>query len=251
MSIEIIKKHQQGHGAFDHGKIRENKPIGFPYEIGGSEPLSNLFYWAHAWSDTGGLIDTHPHQGFEIMSYVIEGQISHYDTKYNRWLSLSAGDAQVIRSGSGISHAERVLPGGKFFQIWFDPDLNKALRKDASYTDIQAENFPVQKNEYGVSKEIIGEKSPMALDSEGIRVWDMTEIHTGIYSMPLDIQSIYSIYVLRGEGALGEKRISIDDFIRVRDEEVLKIDFESEARLFIIMSPAKLSYATYAEQQLR
>ena len=106
MSIKIVKIEDQAKGAFDGMKILENKPIGFPQDRGIQQPYSNLSYWANAWSYNGGLIDEHPHQMFEIMSFVIEGEIQHYDSKFNRWLSLKKGDAHIIRSGNGITHAE-------------------------------------------------------------------------------------------------------------------------------------------------
>lgn len=249
MSVEIVSKHHQAQGAFDFGRIRENKPIGFPHERGGVRSMSNLFYWAHAWSDTGGLIDTHPHQGFEIMSYVLNGKISHYDTKYDRWLDLDAGDAQVIRAGNGISHAEKVLPGGEFFQIWFDPDLTKTIRKEASYSDIRGAEFPIQSLDNGTAKTIIGEGSPFEVDAEGVTVTDVSDI-SGAWEMKLDKEQVYSVYVLDGEGKVANSSVSPHDFMVAKDEDRLSIDFEGDARLFIIQSPLNVSYKTYAEGQL-
>lgn len=246
MSVEIVSKHHQAQGAFDFGRIRENKPIGFPHEKGGVQSLSNLFYWAHAWSDTGGLIDTHPHQGFEIMSYVIGGKLSHYDTMNDRWLPLDTGDAQVIRAGNGISHAEKILPGGDFFQIWFDPDLSKAIRKEASYTDVKAADFPVRQLENGTAKTIIGEGSPMLIDSVGIEITDITNI-TGQWQMDLDADTVYSVYVLEGEGQSKQGALAPHDFLLIKGESHLSIDFASQGRLFVIGSPAEVPYRTYIE----
>lgn len=248
MSVEIISKHHQAQGAFDFGRIRENKPIGFPHEPGGANSMSNLFYWAHAWSDTGGLIDTHPHQGFEIMSYVLDGKISHYDTKYDRWLDLDAGDAQVIRAGNGISHAEKVLPGGEFFQIWFDPDLSKSLSKEASYSDIKGSEFPSFSTENGIVKTIIGEGSPMKIDTEGVSVREVSGV-SGHWEMQLEGASIYTIYVLSGEGQSSYGSLVANDFLVIKDEIQLNIEFAKSAKLFIIQSPANVSYQTYAEGQ--
>lgn len=246
MSVEIVSKHHQAQGAFDFGRIRENKPIGFPHERGGIRSMSNLFYWAHAWSDTGGLIDTHPHQGFEIMSYVLNGKISHYDTKYDRWLDLDAGDAQVIRAGNGISHAEKVLPGGEFFQIWFDPDLTKTIRKEASYSDIKGLEFPIKSLSNGKAKTIIGEGSPFEIDTEGVAVTDISKI-SGRWEMTLDKEQVYSIYILDGEGKLAHSSVVPNDFVVVKEEERIAIDFLDRARLFVIQSPLNVSYKTYAE----
>ena len=147
MAIEITSKQEQAKGAFAGGAILENKPIGFPQDGGKQKPYSNLFYWANAWSDEGGLIGEHPHKLFEIMSFVLEGEIQHYDSKLNDWLSLNKGDAQIIRSGNGITHAERLMPGSRIFQIWFDPNIQKTVSKPASYNDYKAEEIPfVEKN---------------------------------------------------------------------------------------------------------
>ena len=106
MSIQIIPVEQQGRGAFNGGEIVENKPIGFPQDRSSIRPYSNLFYWAHAKSLTDSTIGLHPHQGFEICSFVLKGNIRHFDTKLNDWKPLEAGDVQIIRAGNGISHSE-------------------------------------------------------------------------------------------------------------------------------------------------
>ena len=192
MSVQIVKKQDQAKGAFDLGRILENKPLGFPHEGGLTKPLSNLFYWAHAWSDTGGLIGEHPHQGFEIMSYVIDGAISHYDNKMASWKNLSKGDAQLIKSGNGITHAEKIMPGAHIFQIWFDPNLSKSLKIPASYADVASDSFPVV-TEGGLTKKVIvGENSPMSLDSEGVEIAEY-RMGSGSFSIPTDKDGVYGI----------------------------------------------------------
>ena len=109
MPVEIFKKNQQASGSFNNGEILENKPIGFPQDGGQLKPYSNLFYWAHAWTpDKKSTIGLHPHQGFEICSFVLKGNINHFDTKQNKWIPLKEGDVQIIRAGNGISHAEEI-----------------------------------------------------------------------------------------------------------------------------------------------
>ena len=77
MNIQVIKKEDQADGNFNNGEILEKKPIGFPQDGGKIRPYSNLFYWAHAWTPKGkSTIGLHPHQGFEICSFVLEGSIN-------------------------------------------------------------------------------------------------------------------------------------------------------------------------------
>ena len=146
MGIEIFNTEDQASGNFNYGEILENKPIGFPQDSGKLKPYSSLFYWAHAWTPgKKSTIGLHPHKGFEICSFVLKGKINHFDTKQNKWISLEEGDVQIIRSGNGISHAEELESKSEIFQIWFDPDLSKTLKKEASYDDYKSKDFKIIK----------------------------------------------------------------------------------------------------------
>jgi redox-sensitive bicupin YhaK (pirin superfamily) len=67
--------------------------------------------------------DTHPHQNMEIISYVIEGQLSHADSMGNEQ-TLSRGQVQYMSAGTGVTHSEYNhgdVPL-RFFQIWIFAD---------------------------------------------------------------------------------------------------------------------------------
>lgn len=247
MSVKIITKEKQAFGSFNNGAILENKPIGFPQDRGLVKPFSNLFYWANAWSENGGLIDEHPHKWFEILSFVIEGEIEHYDNHYKRWLKLSKGDVQIIRAGNGITHAEKILPSSRMFQIWFDPNITKTQHQPASYDDY--------KNEVFVAKQVLdlkitnytGKGGLLKMDAEGVAI-DKIELSAGKHTLELKENYFTSIYVLKsGNLTFNNNKILQDDFIKIENEKQLIIQSDSNAELFVIETPVKLSYVTYNE----
>ena len=95
MAYRIVKRSEQADGGFNGGEIVEKKPIGFPQDGGIVKPYSNLFYWAHGWSEKGSTIGLHPHQGFEILSFVLTGSMEHYDTRIDSWKKLDTGAVQI------------------------------------------------------------------------------------------------------------------------------------------------------------
>jgi len=247
MKIQIIKKNQQAAGEFNGGEILENKPIGFPREGGHLKPYSNLFYWAHAWSDSGSTIGLHPHQGFEILSFVLKNSIEHFDTKGNEWKPLEEGGAQIIRAGNGISHSEKVNANSHMFQIWFDPDLSKTLQQKASYDDFKAADFPIL-NEDGIKTKVYkGEGSPLKMDAEGVEISEKT-IPAGSHTFVLDESKTHSFYILNGEAKVEDKNLVQDDFFIVSEGNNLTLTLVEETKLFLISSPTKLNYKTYTEQ---
>ena len=248
MSVLIVPKDKQAFGQFNGGAILENKPIGFSHEGGELHAYSNLFYWAHAWSDNGSTIGLHPHKGFEIMSFVLKGQIEHYDTKLREWKLLSAGDAQIIRSGSGISHAEKLLAGSHIFQIWTDPDLTKTFQKEASYDDYENDSFP-RTEEGGLTKKVvIGDGSPLTLDTANLQIEEY-QLVAGSHKLSITDGQVASIYVIEGALSHEDKEILQDDFIKVEDESSFELEVSEDATLFAIFSPKRPAYRTYKEMQ--
>jgi len=247
MSVQIIPKEKQGQGAFNGGEIVENKPIGFPQDHSSIRPYSNLFYWAHARAVTDSTIGLHPHQGFEICSFVLAGEIRHYDTKLREWRPLKAGDVQIIRAGNGISHSEWMGKDAEMFQIWFDPDLTKALDKPASYDDYRGADFPVRIDGKAVIRTLIGEGSPFRMDTPGVEAFYL-ELEGETQTLAADPSKIYSAYVLEGTVAFNGGVAKPSDFVLLDGQTAIEMQSPGgAARIFIIASPANPGYRTYGQ----
>jgi redox-sensitive bicupin YhaK (pirin superfamily) len=69
--------------------------------------------------------DTHPHENMEIISYVVDGELTHGDSMGNKQ-TLTRGQVQYMSAGTGVLHSEYNLnkTGLRFLQIWILPDKN-------------------------------------------------------------------------------------------------------------------------------
>lgn len=244
--IRIIPKAQQGQGAFNGGEIVENKPIGFPQDHSTLRPYSNLFYWAHARAATDSTIGLHPHQGFEICSFVLKGNIRHYDTKLREWRPLSAGDVQIIRAGNGISHSEWMGKDSEMFQIWFDPNLERTLAQAASYDDYRAADFPVRQEGQVQWTTLVGPGSPFEMDTPGIEVF-RANIKSGEFKMQTNLNKVYSVYLLEGTAHVNGEVAQQFDFVLGNDLEAMVFERCENAEFFIIASPVQPGYRTYGQ----
>jgi quercetin 2,3-dioxygenase len=67
--------------------------------------------------------DTHPHQDMEIISYVIDGELTHGDSMKNR-STLQRGHVQYMSAGTGVFHSEHNFGNQltRLLQIWIYPD---------------------------------------------------------------------------------------------------------------------------------
>ena len=112
----------------------------------------------------------HPHAGIEVVSYLLEGGVEHRDSMGNRD-RLGPGDAQFIRAGRGMLHAEQPLSGRHGLQLWLK--LPAHLQDvEASYTSVRAGQLPVW-NEAGgrcviVAGEVNGLQGPMELSGGAV-----------------------------------------------------------------------------------
>ena len=247
MKLEIYTIEDQARGHFNNGEILENKPIGFPGDGGKLKPYSNIFYWAHAWTGSKkSTIGLHPHQGFEICSFVLKGKINHFDTKQNSWIPLSEGDVQIIRSGNGISHSEELMENSEIFQIWFDPNLRVSLNKLASYDDYKSQDFQILDSKWKKTKIIKNENSKLKMDSEGIEIFQYSYLDNKNDEISLKLDKIHSFFIIDGEISINGKIISKGFFFTVTDQNLLKLKILSNSEIFRISSPKNVSYKTYS-----
>ena len=240
--IRIISKENQAKGNFNNGEILENKPIGFPQDGGTVKPYSNLFYWAHAWTPgKKSKIGLHPHKGFEICSFILKGNINHYDNKLDDWITLVEGDVQIIRSGSGISHAEEIDENSEIFQIWFIPDLSVSLYENASYNDYKKDEFPVKSNQNFTKKIIKGNKSPLSMNSEKIEI-NQYEINTDKIEISTSSNFTHSFFIIDGKISLENQKMEKSDFAILNNSNKIMIESSSNSIVFEIKSPSIPTY---------
>lgn len=68
---------------------------------------------------------THPHEEMEIITLILEGEVTHEDSLGNMAV-IRAGDVQRMSAGTGITHSEFNLGNVPvhFHQIWIYPDTS-------------------------------------------------------------------------------------------------------------------------------
>jgi redox-sensitive bicupin YhaK (pirin superfamily) len=66
---------------------------------------------------------THPHQEMEIITIVIDGEMTHEDSMGNK-VVIKANEVQRMSAGTGLTHSEFNLAESPvhFYQIWIFPD---------------------------------------------------------------------------------------------------------------------------------
>ncbi|CAK7058565.1 pirin family protein [Tissierella sp.] len=67
--------------------------------------------------------EMHPHKDMEIVSYVVDGELTHGDSMGNK-NTITRGHVQYMSAGTGIYHSEHNLGENtsRFLQIWILPD---------------------------------------------------------------------------------------------------------------------------------
>jgi len=87
--------------------------------------------------------DTHPHSNMEIISYVVDGEITHKDSMDNE-RTLKRGHVQYLSAGTGILHSEHNKQDEdlRLLQIWILPPENNLtpIYGQENYKESEAKN---------------------------------------------------------------------------------------------------------------
>lgn len=89
---------------------------------------------------------SHPHKGFETLTYLMHGSMEHKDSTGGQGL-IASGGVQYMTAGRGIIHSETPKQDNGLlwgFQLWINLPADQKLI-EASYQDIPKENIPIIK----------------------------------------------------------------------------------------------------------
>lgn len=99
---------------------------------------------------------SHPHRGFETVTYMLDGHMRHEDSVGNRG-DLGPGDVQWMSAARGIIHSEmpqQTEGRMRGFQLWINLPAKEKMN-DPAYRDIPASEIPVASLDHGGSARVI------------------------------------------------------------------------------------------------
>jgi redox-sensitive bicupin YhaK (pirin superfamily) len=99
---------------------------------------------------------SHPHRGFETVTYMLAGRMRHKDNAGHEGV-IAPGGIQWMTAGKGIVHSEMpeqehgMLEG---FQLWINLPASHKMN-DAAYQEYPAEHIPVEYRGSGIEVRVI------------------------------------------------------------------------------------------------
>jgi len=195
-------------------------------------------------SDYIGGFPSHPHRGFETVTYMLDGHMQHRDHMGNVG-ELRNGDVQWMTAGSGVIHSE--MPQQKEgrmrgFQLW----LNLAAKdkmQPASYKDVPAADIPVIARGNAHIKAVAGEVQGSQGALQGHISRPVTQplyldivVDQGPYTETFAVPEgdTVLVYVYEGSATVGGTVVGKSRMARLSKQGDVEISVDSPARLLLI-----------------
>jgi quercetin 2,3-dioxygenase len=148
---------------------------------------------------------SHPHRGFETVTYLLDGHMLHEDHLGNQG-NLKSGGVQWMTAGRGIIHSEMPQQeNGRMrgFQLWINLPAKEKM-KPAGYRDIQPEEIPAVSLANGKIKIVAGTygktSGPVQGGSTEPLYWDVQLDSGKIFKA--EIPETHSVYIYPFEGSV-------------------------------------------------
>jgi redox-sensitive bicupin YhaK (pirin superfamily) len=175
----------------------------------------------------------HPHRGFETVTFIVAGELSHGDTAGHESL-IRAGGVQWMTAGRGLVHAELSPEGFKraggtleILQLWVNLPARLKMTSPA-YTGLQRESIPSLPTADGR-----GRVNLVAGEWGGARgpIRSLTGVFMSTIEMPTGGLAEFAglagrnllLYVVRGALAIGGAQASEHTLVELVDGERLTI----------------------------
>ena len=189
---------------------------------------------------------SHPHRGFETVTYILDGHMRHEDHLGNQG-DLQSGGVQWMTAGRGIIHSEMPQQEeGRMrgFQLWINLPAKEKM-KAAGYRDIAPNEIPVLELEQGGRIKIIaGEiqfnqqqlRGPIyGLTTEPLYL-DVSLAPSASIQLPVDARLNAMIYVFEGDADIAETALTTHCAVFLSEGESVKITANDKGVRFLLLA---------------
>ncbi len=174
----------------------------------------------------------HPHRGFEGITYLLSGSMSHTDNLGNA-ATVSAGGAQRFTAGSGLTHSEMPDPATETqgIQLWVNlPSGLKAI--DPTYQQADAPEIPQWHKDGATIRRIVGKGAPLEVKTPMVYE-DVTLEEGAVYhaSFPPDFRGF--VYVVKGHASVCNFGISAHEACLLDRATELEVSALAPSRIIV------------------
>jgi redox-sensitive bicupin YhaK (pirin superfamily) len=184
---------------------------------------------------------THPHRGFETVTYMIDGVMEHKDSLGNHG-RLGPGSTQWMTAGHGIVHSEMPQQErGSFwgFQLWVNLPASRKMTKPR-YQDLAPERIVELASGDAQVRLVAGELGGQSGPVEGIvtapNMLDVTLPSGGRFEHLIAPTHNAFAYIIQGRARIGSTRTSVErqQIAVLGPGEVVSISSDAGARLLLL-----------------
>jgi redox-sensitive bicupin YhaK (pirin superfamily) len=199
--------------ATDGDGVRMTRVIGSP-ELNMLDPFLLLdAFESDQPQDYIGGFPSHPHRGFETVTYLLAGRMRHKDNAGNEGV-IEPGGVQWMTAGKGIVHSEMpeqengLLMG---FQLWVNLPA-RAKMSEPGYQEYPPAETPLEQRENGTEIRVIAgttsEGTEGVIHNEFVEptYLDVTLPPGQSFEQPVDAADNTFIFVIDGELATGNSK---------------------------------------------
>lgn len=155
--LRVVRHLIRGERTSDGAGVRLTRLLGHE-TVEAADPFLMLDHFdTERADDYIGGFPSHPHRGFETVTYMLAGRMRHGDNKGHSGV-IATGDVQWMTAGRGIIHSEMpeqeegLMRG---FQLWVNLPAQDKMT-EARYQEIPAATIPVERRPGAAVKVIAG-----------------------------------------------------------------------------------------------
>ena len=190
---------------------------------------------------------SHPHRGFETVTYLLDGRMRHKDNAGNEGV-IEPGGIQWMTAGKGIIHSE--MPeqeDGRLegFQLWINLPASHKMTQPA-YQEYAVDNIPLETRPGTSIRVITGETSqgtvgPVSQPLTEPLYLDISLEANTAFAESIPGQHNAFVYVIRGsvrlENEQGEKTSGTRDQLAILSQgTVVELESQKEPARFLLIA---------------